>query len=183
MTAGYRTFTTSNGYTLQYRTLPPDFLPALRARVRREREPTKPAAPLVRLEIAPDVWTEQPVDPAGELPADEALAARVVAYREALQAWERETVAAITQEMRAVLLRTLRFEVDAAAVAEVRELYALAGEDLSGEDDRHVMLHRVILVDSGDQAAVAVSLQGLSVEEASARARALFRSPVGRPAA
>jgi hypothetical protein len=183
MSNGLRTFVTTNGYAIQYRTLPPDYLPALRARVRREHESTKPAAPTVRVETAPDVWAEQPVSAEGELPADPALAVQVTAYREALAAWERGVTIAITREMRGILLRTLRFEVDAELVRELRELYTLAGEDLSDDDDRAVMLWRAILVDPGDQAAVASSLQGISVEEAAARARAMFRSAMGGAAA
>lgn len=177
-TPGFRPFTTATGYVIQYRTLPPDFLPALRARVRAEHEATKPAPPTVRVETAPGTFTEQPVDPLADLPTDEDLKAKVLAHREALRAWERVVIDQITDELKRVLVRTVRFEVDAAAVQEVRELYALAGKPLDDLDDRTVMLLYVILPDMVDQQALAASLEGVSVEEAALSARATFRRAV-----
>jgi len=175
---GWREFLTATGYTIAYRTLPADFLPALRARVHQTHEATKPAVPTVRVETAPDVWSETPVDVHGELPDDPDLAARVAAYKQELTTWEEQVTAAITAEMQAVLLRTLRFPIDAELVTDTRELYALTSEDLTAESDAYVMLWRVILTDQTDQSVISYSLQGMSVEEAAAGARGMFRRAV-----
>jgi hypothetical protein len=175
---GWREYTTVTGYTIGYRTLPADFMAALRSRVEGEHAEGKPAIPTTTVPT-PDGEQQVPVDVNGEI-HDPALLEQVRAYKTALAAWEGEVSAALTREMQAVLLRTLKFEVDAEAVAEIRDLYALTSEDLSDESDAYVMLWRVILTDQGDQTAVSMSLQGISVEEAAGRAHAMFRRTMER---
>jgi hypothetical protein len=172
--SGLRSYTTATGYAVRYRTLPPDFLPALRARVRAEHAADEPPIPVVTVETAPGQSADVPIDPAGALPADPERAALVVAYRKVLGAWEASVIAAITESLKAVLVRTVQFEVDAAAVQDVRAIYGAAGLPLP-DDDRAVMLWHVILTDAIDQAAITQSLAGLSVEEAAQQARITFR--------
>ena len=45
--SGLRSYTTATGYAVKYRTLPPDFLPALRARVRAEHAADEPPIPVL----------------------------------------------------------------------------------------------------------------------------------------
>lgn len=175
---GWREYTTQTGYTIRYRTLPADFMAALRSRVEAEHADRRPTLPTTQVETA-DGMVDVPVDVDGEI-HDAALARRVKEYKTALADWKDAVSSALTREMQAVLLRTLQFEVDAAAVAELRDLYSLAGTDLSDEDDRYVMLWRVILTDQGDQTAVSMSLQGISIEEAAEQAHAMFRRTVAR---
>lgn len=173
------TYRTSTGYDLEYRVLPPDFLPALRARVRGEYAATEPQPPTVRIETAPGVWAEAPVDPAGELPTDPELASQVVAYRQAHAAWEATVLQEITRRAQQVLARTVKVAIDPEQVREIRELYDLAGAPLDEHDDHYVMLWYVALTDVADQAAVTQSLQGISVGEAAAAARRMFRRELG----
>lgn len=174
------TYTTTTGYTLTYRILPPDFLPGVRAKVRAELDARRPAPPTIALERAPGMWDDVPLNPDGELPDDPDLAARIVAYRDALAAWEADIVAETTRRVQRIMTRTISVPLDHEAVALVRELYAETATPLDGESDDYVMLWYVALPNVADQIAVTQALQGVPVEEAAATARQLFRRELER---
>lgn len=176
------TYQTATGYTVTYRLLPPDYLPALRARIQRELADAAPAIPTVAVPTGPGTVEHVPVNVAGELPDDPDLRARVLAYREAKAAHDAEVVRRLTEEVQHILTRTVHVPVDADQVREIRELYALAGKPLDEYSDAYVMLWYVALTDAADQAAITQSLQGISVGEAADAARAMFRRQLERQA-
>lgn len=163
----YPTTTLPSGYTVQCRRLAAGLAANLNAQAYKELEPTKPAAPVQRVEVAAGEFRD--VEHTGDPD-----------YKAALEAWTNQVRQAGAMKLLKVIQSyALLTPTDEAAVAAYREAMTAVGLEVTS-DDRELFVWSIVAPTPADQQALVQFILGISeaqMEAIQAQKRA-FRGDV-----
>jgi NAD dependent epimerase/dehydratase family enzyme len=155
-------FVTSAGYTVSCRRISPDTPARLQAAAMRELADSRPAVPTETVAVGEDPRTREQIFQDFPRPDNPE-------YLQAFAIWEKEVRRASALKLRQLLEDyAVITEVDAAAVAQLRQVHEALGDPLGEETDLQVWLWRIVAPASEDQTGLMSFILGRSTPSAEA---------------